>query len=127
MKEDKAIKTAETAETADVNKATMTDKERAMRIFHKAIDMAKEMQEKSPTFQSADNPSIQDNQRKTNKFPIDVLHPRLQNIIKEANSTLGFPTDYLAGAMLTAMASAIGNTYMVEHMAHISHGNYSKL
>jgi len=113
MKEDKPIKTAE---MADVNKSTMTDKERAMRIFHKAIDTAKEMQEKAPTFQSADEPSLQDNQRKNGKFPIDVLHPRLQNIIKEANSTLGFPTDYLAGSMLTAMAAAIGNTHAVEHM-----------
>lgn len=57
------------------------------------------------------------NQRITNKFPLDVLHSRLQGIINEANATLGFPSDYLAGSMLTAMAAAIGNTHSVEHMA----------
>ncbi len=56
------------------------------------------------------------NQRITNKFPLDVLHSRLQGIINEANATLGFPADYLAGSMLTAMAAAVGNTHAVEHM-----------
>ena len=56
------------------------------------------------------------NQRIANKFPIDVLHSRLQGIINEANATLGFPADYLAGSMLTAMAAAVGNTHAVEHM-----------
>lgn len=56
------------------------------------------------------------NQRITNKFPLDVLHSRLQVIINEANITLGFPADYLAGSMLTAMAAAVGNTHAVEHM-----------
>ncbi len=56
------------------------------------------------------------NQRITSKFPLDVLHSRLQGIINEANATLGFPADYLAGSMLTAMAAAVGNTHAVEHM-----------
>ncbi len=56
------------------------------------------------------------NQRIINKFPLDVLHSRLQGIINEANATLGFPADYLAGSMLTAMAAAVGNTHAVEHM-----------
>ena len=113
MKEDKPIKATE---ATDVDTSAMSGKERAMLIFQKAIDTAMELEKNAPTFQSADEPSLKDNQHKANKFPIDVLHPRLRNIIKEANSTLGFPTDYLAGAMLTAMASAIGNTYAVEHM-----------
>ena len=31
------------------------------------------------------------------KFPIDALPLRLQEIIREANATLGFPVDYMAG------------------------------
>lgn len=58
-----------------------------------------------------------DNSKKTNQFPIDVLPSRLQEIIKEANATLGFPVDYMAGAMLSAMAAVIGNTHSAEAMA----------
>ena len=50
-------------------------------------------------------------------FPIDALPSRLQVIIREANATLGFPVDYMAGAMLTAMAAVIGNTHSTEAMA----------
>ena len=57
------------------------------------------------------------NSKKTNQFPIDVLPSRLQEIIKEANATLGFPVDYMAGAMLSAMAAVIGNTHSAEAMA----------
>lgn len=49
-------------------------------------------------------------------LPVDVLPPRLQEIINEANICLGFPKDYLAGAMLTAMAAVIGNTHTSEIM-----------
>lgn len=51
-----------------------------------------------------------------NDFPIDVLPDKMRKIINEAHATLGFPKDYLAGSMLTAMAAAIGNTHAVEHM-----------
>ena len=51
------------------------------------------------------------------KFPIDALPLRLQEIIREANATLGFPVDYMAGAMLSAMAAVIGNTHHAEAMA----------
>lgn len=50
-------------------------------------------------------------------FPIDALPSRLQEIIREANATLGFPVDYMAGAMLSAMAAVIGNTHSAEAMA----------
>ena len=51
-----------------------------------------------------------------NDFPVDVLPDKLRRIINEAHATLGFPKDYLAGSMLTAMAAAVGNTHAVEHM-----------
>ncbi len=50
-------------------------------------------------------------------FPIDALPSRLQEIIREANTTLGFPVDYMAGSMLTAMAAVIGNTHHAEAIA----------
>ena len=50
-------------------------------------------------------------------FPIDALPSRLQVIIREANATLGFPVDYMAGAMLSAMAAVIGNTHSAEAMS----------
>ena len=49
-------------------------------------------------------------------FPIDALPSRLQVIIREANATLGFPVDYMAGAILSAMAAVIGNTHHAEAM-----------
>ena len=54
---------------------------------------------------------------KGNSFPIDVLPKPFREIINEAHDCLGFPKDYLAGAMLTAFAATIGNTHQVEHMA----------
>ena len=57
-----------------------------------------------------------DNSKKTNQSPIDILPSRLQAIIREANATLGFPVDYMAGAMLSAMAAVIGNTHHAEAM-----------
>ena len=38
-----------------------------------------------------------------NNFPVEVLPSRLQVIIREANATLGFPVDYMAGAILSAI------------------------
>ena len=50
-----------------------------------------------------------------NPFPLDVLPKKVREIIDEANVTLGFPKDYLAMSMLTAMSAAIGNTHKVEY------------
>lgn len=49
-------------------------------------------------------------------FPIDVLPYKMQRIVREARVTIGFPEDYLAPSMLVAVATAIGNTMMVEHI-----------
>lgn len=51
-----------------------------------------------------------------NPFPLDVLPKKMRDIVTEANICLGFPKDYLAGAMLTAMAAVIGNTHTSEIM-----------
>ena len=52
-----------------------------------------------------------------NPFPLDVLPKKMRDIVTEANAILGYPKDYLAMSMLTAMSAAIGNTHKVEHMA----------
>ncbi len=49
-------------------------------------------------------------------FPIDVLPYKMQRIVRKARATIGFPEDYLAPSMLVAVATAIGNTMMVEHI-----------
>lgn len=49
-------------------------------------------------------------------FPIDVLPYKMQRILREARATIGFPEDYLGSSMLVAIATAIGNTMMVEHI-----------
>ena len=51
-----------------------------------------------------------------NPFPLDVLPKKMRDIVTEANAVLGFPKDYLAMSMLTAISAATGNTHMVEHM-----------
>lgn len=51
-----------------------------------------------------------------NPFPLDVLPKKMRDIVTAANTVLGFPKDYLAMSMLTAMSAAIGNTHKVEHM-----------
>ncbi|MBJ2161923.1 MAG: hypothetical protein JFR39_07500, partial [Muribaculaceae bacterium] len=45
-----------------------------------------------------------------NPFPLDVLPKKMRDIVTEANTVLGFPKDYLAMSMLTAMAAVTGNT-----------------
>ena len=49
-------------------------------------------------------------------FPIDVLPYKMRRIVRKARATIGFPEDYLAPSMLVAVATAIGNTMMVEHI-----------
>lgn len=51
-----------------------------------------------------------------NHFPLDVLPKKMRDIVTEANAILGFPKDYLAMSMLTAMSAVVGNTHKVEHI-----------
>mgnify|MGYP003293183904 CR=1 FL=1 len=44
------------------------------------------------------------------KFPINVLPPLLRNIISETHKALNFPVAYIAMSLLTAIATAIGDT-----------------
>ena len=70
-----------------------------------------------PSVSSDDLIATQPTVQSINGFPVNVLPAKLQEIVNEANATLGFPKDYIAGSMLTAMAAVIGNTHSAEAMA----------
>jgi len=46
----------------------------------------------------------------TPPFPVEVFPKEIQNYISQFNQLKGFPIDYLAGSMLFATSTAIGNT-----------------
>ena len=53
-------------------------------------------------------------QSTTNAFPVHVLPERLQRIIRELHDSNGFPVDYTAASMMTAISVAVGNSHRVE-------------
>ena len=52
------------------------------------------------------------------EFPISIFPAQIQRIIHEVHECHNYPTDYIAAAILTAMAVGIGNT----HLAQIKQG-----
>ena len=51
-------------------------------------------------------------------FPISIFPAKIQRIIREVHECHNYPTDYIAAAILTAIAVGIGNT----HLAQIKQG-----
>lgn len=51
-----------------------------------------------------------DTEKKYREFPINVLPPLLRNIVYETHKALNFPIAYIAMSLLTAIATAIGDT-----------------
>lgn len=49
-----------------------------------------------------------------NKFPVEALPVRIQEIIDQTYKCLSFPKDFTATAMLHAASVAIGNTYAIQ-------------
>lgn len=49
-------------------------------------------------------------EKKYREFPINVLPPLLRNIVLETHKALNFPIAYIAMSLLTAIATAIGDT-----------------
>lgn len=47
-------------------------------------------------------------------FPIGIFPSQIRNIIAEVHECQGFPIDYIASAMLVAIAVGIGNTHLVQ-------------
>ena len=52
------------------------------------------------------------------EFPISIFPTQIQRIIREVHECHNYPTDYIAAAILTAIAVGIGNT----HLAQIKRG-----
>ena len=51
-------------------------------------------------------------------FPVSIFPNKIQRIIREVHECHNYPTDYIAAAILTAIAVGIGNT----HLAQIKQG-----
>ena len=51
-------------------------------------------------------------------FPVSIFPSKIQRIISEVHECHNYPTDYIAAAILTAIAVGIGNT----HLAQIKQG-----
>lgn len=51
-------------------------------------------------------------------FPVSIFPTKIQRIISEVHECHNYPTDYIAAAILTAIAVGIGNT----HLAQIKQG-----
>ena len=51
-------------------------------------------------------------------FPVSIFPRKIQRIIREVHECHNYPTDYIAAAILTAIAVGIGNT----HLAQIKQG-----
>ena len=51
-----------------------------------------------------------DAEKKYREFPINVLPPLLRNIVIETHKALNFPIAYISMSLLTAIATAIGDT-----------------
>ena len=47
-------------------------------------------------------------------FPVSVFPTKIQRIISEVHECHNYPTDYIAAAILTALAVGIGNTHLVQ-------------
>ena len=47
-------------------------------------------------------------------FPVSIFPTRIQRIISEVHECHNYPTDYIAAAILTALAVGIGNTHLVQ-------------
>lgn len=49
-----------------------------------------------------------------NAFPLEALPPKLEELVRGAETALGAPPDFLAASCLLAAAIAAGNTYQLE-------------
>ncbi|HRZ41710.1 MAG TPA: YfjI family protein [Bacteroidales bacterium] len=58
----------------------------------------------------------EDQERKINRFPVEIFPVPVQQIINATNETLNFPIDFIGASLLYAASIAIGNTHRVEVM-----------
>ena len=53
-------------------------------------------------------------ERKTNRFPVEVFPLPVQQIVTATNENLNFPIDFIGASLLYAVSVAVGNTHSVE-------------
>lgn len=53
-------------------------------------------------------------ERKTNRFPVEVFPLPVQQVITATNENLNFPIDFIGASLLYAVSVAVGNTHRVE-------------
>ncbi len=53
-------------------------------------------------------------ERKTNRFPVEVFPLHIQQVITATNENLNFPIDFIGASLLYAVSVAVGNTHNVE-------------
>ena len=53
-------------------------------------------------------------ERKTNRFPVEVFPLPIQQVITATNENLNFPIDFIGASLLYAVSVAVGNTHSVE-------------
>ena len=53
-------------------------------------------------------------ERKINRFPVEVFPSSIQQVITATNENLNFPIDFIGASLLYAVSVAIGNTHSVE-------------
>lgn len=55
-------------------------------------------------------------ERKTNRFPVEVFPLPVQQVITATNENLNFPIDFIGASLLYAVSVSIGNTHRAEIM-----------
>ena len=59
------------------------------------------------------------------EFPIEVFPIRIQRIISSLHDCQGYPVDYVAAAILAAIAVGIGNSHLVQVNAQLAGKSHS--
>ena len=57
-------------------------------------------------------------------FPVSVFPTKIQHIISEVHECHNYPTDYIAAAILTAIAVGIGNHASCSNQARLDRESY---
>ncbi|PKV75881.1 DUF3987 domain-containing protein [Pontibacter ramchanderi] len=70
------------------------------------------LQEPSPAQPKAPAPAVEE----ANPFPVEAFPAAVQDIIRATHQSLRFPEDFTATAMLSAAATAIGNSHTAQVM-----------